>query len=282
MDYDCVIVFNARRTVIQTVVLRTIVAVILVFCSTVSAHEAWLEPFNYHLDKSPRLSGNIRVGEFFRGNTQLYNPDQFKRFEVFHKGESRKIKGRLGDLPAIKFKLKQPGLHTLIYQSTGNVIHYPTWEKFVDFTDKEGLTWVQQSHSDRGLPTKDFSEVFMRYAKTLIDWKTSEGEDVATGMPFEILALTNPYQDNPTVMEIQVLWQGSPYDKGQLTTFRKSGDAPAERTTVVLDNQGKARIPLEPGVSYLLNSVFMEPISGKKKAPVWRSHWASMTFQTKK
>ncbi len=266
---------------IHTAIRRTLIVATFLFCNVVNAHEAWLEPFDYHLEKSPRVSGNIRVGQLFRGNTQLYNPDNFERFEVFHNGKSTKVKGRLGDLPAIKFKLKQPGLHTFVYQSTGSVIHYPTWKKFVDFTNNEGLTWAQKSHIERGLPSENFSEVFVRYAKTLIDWKTSEGQDIASGMPFEILALSNPYQDNATEIEVQVLWQGSPYAKGQLTIFRKSKDSSAERTAVVLDSEGKARLPLNAGFSYLLNSVLIEPIPGKKKAPVWRSHWASMTFQTK-
>lgn len=266
---------------IQTVIRRTVIAATLLLCHAANAHEAWLEPFSYHLDKSPRVTGNIRVGQLFRGNTQLYNPDKFERFEVFHNGKSKKVKGRLGDLPAMKFKLKEPGLHTFIYQSTGSVIHYPTWEKFVDFTNKEGLVWAQESHAERGLPNRNFSEVFIRYAKTLVDWKTSEGQDAVSGMPLEILALTNPYQDDTTDIEIQVLWQGAAYKKGQLTIFRKSKDFSTERTIAVLDTEGKARLPLAPGFSYLLNSVFMEPIPGKKKAPVWRSHWASMTFETR-
>jgi len=260
-------------------IYRVLCATLLLACQPAFAHEAWLEPFDYHLEKSSLVRGHIRAGQFFRGNTQLYNPDKFKRFEVMHNGKARKVKGRTGDLPAIKHKLKQPGLHTLVYQSSGEVIRYPTWEKFQNFSEKEGVSWAQQAHLDRGLPKENFSEIFVRYAKSLIDWKTSEGRDSNSGMPFEIIALSNPYEEGTSTIEVQVLWQNTPYSAGQLTIFSKAKDIETARSTVALDSEGKARLSVNSGFSYLLNCVLIEPIDGKKNTPVWRSHWASITFE---
>ncbi len=215
----------------------------------------------------------------FSGSTQLYIKDKFKRFESIHQGKERKVKGRLGDLPAIKHTLRKKGLHTLVYQSTGSIISYPNWEKFQSFTTNEGVEWAQQAHLDRGLPKEDFKESFVRYAKSLVTWKGNQGSDSVTDMPFEIVALNNPYLDHVSTLKVKVLWQGQPYEDGQLTIFKKAKDIATERSILLLDERGTAEVPLTQGFSYLLNSVLMEPIDGGKNTPVWRSHWASMTFE---
>ncbi len=252
---------------------------LLVLPFSALAHEAWIEPFEYHLKKSPVVRGHLRVGQLFRGAAQLYNTDKFVRFESDDGTSFTKVKGRLGDLPAIKHKLKTPGLNALIYRSTGSVIDYPNWEKFRKFTEQEGVAWAQQAHRDRGLPEQGFSEIFIRYSKSLVSWKHAEGSDRPSGMPFEIVALSNPYLDNAGSLKVQVLWQGEPYRGGQLAVFRKQPQSETERNNVMLDDEGIVTIPIESGHSYLLNSVLMEPREGGKKAPVWTSHWASLTME---
>jgi len=243
------------------------------------SHEAWLQPYDFTLEKSPLLRGHIQVGQMLKGSAQLYNPDKFIRLESVQHGEVSPVKGRLGDLPAINHRLQKPGLHVMLYQSKGSVIHYDTWEKFTRFAIKEGVPWAPQAHMERGLPNQDFSETFFRYAKALVYWKHTEGKDARTAMPMEIVALDNPYAADKDQIRVEVLWQGKPYSNAQLTVFSKKADQATERSVVTLDQNGMATVDIAPGKRYLLNSVYLEPIEAKKNSPVWRSHWASMTFE---
>ena len=99
-------------------------------------------------------------------------------------------------------------------------------------------------------------------------------------MRFEIVALNNPYADPGAPLPIKVLLDGEPYRNAQVTVFEKPKDEKTVRTTTQTDDEGKAVIAVRPDTLYLLNSVFIEPVEARKNAPVWRSHWASMTFRS--
>lgn len=244
-----------------------------------TAHEAWILPWQFNQQKVALARAHIQVGQFFKGTSQLYNPDKFERLEVLRNGSVTPIEGRAGDLPAISHQLEEPGLHVLLYQSTGNVTSYSSWEKFVNFTNKEGVSWAQQEHIDRGHPQQDFDEVFIRYAKSLISWQNAEGNDGRTGMQIEIVALNNPYTDGSGQVDIEVIWEGSPYTNAQVSVFRRREGHDAERVIYQADDKGRVSIPIEPVWRYLLNSVQMEPLEDGRNTPLWRSHWASMTLQ---
>lgn len=251
------------------------------FCAaTAEAHEAWIQPREFISAESPLIVGHIKVGKMLKGTSQLYNRDTFDRFDVWRKNTATPVKGRLGDLPALKHELGEPGLHTLVYQSRGNLITYENWPKFENFASKEGIPWVLQSHIDRGLPRENFKETYIRYAKALIAWQDASGNDAFTGMRFEIVALDNPYLNPGQALPIRVLLDGEPYRDAQVTIFAKRNGNKTERSTTRTDGGGNASIAVQPDTLYLLNSVFIEPLEAKKNAPVWRSHWASLTFKS--
>lgn len=255
-------------------------AVVLISCLSlrVLAHEAWILPYDFNQNKSALIKAHIQVGQQFKGNSQLYNPDKFERLEVIRNGASTPVQGRTGDLPAIAHELIEPGMHVLLHQSTGNIISYGNWDKFVHFTEKEGVSWAQQEHLSRGYPREDFNEIFIRYAKALITWQNVDGRDTRSGMPFEIVALNNPYLDGGK-LRVEVLWKGAPYANAQLSVFSKKPGEKAVRTTLKTDTEGRVDVPVSRGTRYLLNSVQMEPLAYRHNSPLWRSHWASMTLQ---
>jgi cobalt/nickel transport protein len=255
-------------------------AVVLVSCLSlpVLAHEAWILPYDFNQDQSAMVKAHLQVGELFKGNSQLYNPDKFERLEVIRNGASTPVQGRMGDLPAIIHKLTEPGMHVLLYQSTGSIISYGNWDKFARFTENEGVSWAQQEHLSRGYPRKDFNEIFIRYAKSLITWQKVDGSDTRSGMPFEIVALNNPYLDGGKI-RVEVLWKGEPYANAQLSVFSKKPGQKAVRATLRTDAEGRVDVPVTSGTRYLLNSVRMEPLEYRHNSPLWRSHWTSMTLQ---
>jgi hypothetical protein len=273
-----------NRTVTVPARLRPEIGMLLLLClswglTSARAHEAWIEPSSFSYDTGDTLSAHLRVGQMFRGNSLLYNRDKFERLQLVAGNRQEDIKGRLGDLPAIRHPVRHPGLQNLVFVSTGNRIHYETREKFANFARKEGVEWILEEHRRRGFPDQDFSETYFRYAKSLITVGNSKGNDRPMGLRLEIILLDNPYTPQRNRIRAQVLWQGEPYGNAQLTIFRKPPDGDTIRETVRTGEDGIGLVPLEPGQRYLLNAVYAVPADKKKKlAPVWYTHWASITF----
>ena len=70
-----------------------------------NAHEFWIEPSQYQLNDLS-IKAHLRVGQQFQGMVLMYNPKGFKTFKILSgiKNKKEKIKGILGDVPAIKTK----------------------------------------------------------------------------------------------------------------------------------------------------------------------------------
>ncbi len=240
--------------------------IIIIQSAPVDAHEAWIQPTEFRVTPGDFVNAHIRVGKLFRGNSQVYNKDKTKLLEISTGDDRESIKGRLGDLPAIHYKTRQSGLHTLTYQSTGSRIIYETWEKFEKFAKKEGVDWILQEHRNRNYPESGFQENFYRYAKSLFIVGTLDGVDTAIGLPLELVALNNPYTNPSAGVEVQLLLAGSPYPGQQVSVFHREKGKATQRQNFRTDAQGKAVIPIEPGHQYLLNAVHMEP-QRKKRMP---------------
>lgn len=245
----------------------------------VEAHEAWIEPFEFEPDAPSLLSAHLRVGQLFRGNTLLYNPEQFQRLDVTSASSTAAIKGRLGDLPAIRHRVTDDGLHIIVFVSTGQRIHYENWEKFERFAQKEGLDWLLDAHRLRGLPEGDFSETYFRHAKSLVMAGTGGGLDRPLGLRHEIVLQQDPYTHQGPTFRAGVLWQGNPQPGTQLTVFRKDPAGNTTREVVPTDASGEAVFARHPGHRYLLNAVHALPVEEPvRNGPVWLTHWASTTF----
>lgn len=244
-------------------------------------HEAWVEPVNYQQEHNPTLKADIRVGQMFKGHAQIYNGDKFVVLDIARGRSREKISGRLGDLPAIVHTLTTPGLYTIGYQSTGSTISYSNWQKFSSFVRQEGLEWVIAEHRSRGFPEQDFDEVFYRYAKSIVSWRSSQGNDVILGLPFEIVLLNNPYNNSANIT-VEVIWDSKPHPNAQLAVFQKSMEGAVVRTDYKTDALGRVDIQIAAGHQYLLSTVHMEPRKSDADKALWNSHWASITFEVPK
>ena len=166
----------------------------LTFCqSPAIAHEAWIDPARYQVSPGASLSGHIRVGQLLKGNGQVFNPERFRRLDLIDSSGTRPVRGRLGDFPAIRVKLQNEGLVTLVYQSAGSRIRYDEPGKFENFANKEGVAWVLAAQQQRGQDLEGFSETFYRHAKSLIAVGAGEGQDRSLGLRFELVLHDNPY-----------------------------------------------------------------------------------------
>lgn len=262
---------------------RWLVLWLLLFWSGAHAHEFWIEPTRFKITDADKIVANIRVGQYFKGNDYTFVPDKFVAFSITDSSGKRAVSGRLGDLPAVNEAPLRPGLQILTYHSTPTTLQYSDFEKFARFARKEGIAWVVDAHKRRGLPANSFTEAYTRYAKSLVQVGDVAGEDQPVGMPFELVAETNPYTAQPADdIWVKLLWRGQALADAQISVFRKPEGCQAGKSLVFTDADGRASIPRGAGGRFLLNAVHMiEPSAetASSNGAVWHSLWASLVFE---
>jgi len=248
--------------------------------SVVNAHESWLQPVDYQLPLHTVAKLDVVTGQNFSGHRLSFNPARFARLQSGDEVEIKNISGRLGDLPAVQFQPSNEGLYSIVYQTNGSEIHYDSAEKFRQFAEKEGVEWIIEEHKKRDLPASDFSETFIRYSKTLVAVGHGRGRDRVMGMPFELVALQNPMHPETDQLTLRLVWKGKA-ESGLLSVYEKTMDREVTLQTFQIAENGEVKIRLQPNRQYLLNTVKMEAVlNSQEDQPVWRSHWASLTFST--
>jgi len=254
------------------------VAVCLIV-SPLQAHEFWIAPDNYRLPPDASITGELVQGEHFSGSSMPYYQRRFHRFELRRGDDLVSIKGRDGDDPALDVAALGDGLHVIIHQTKLSLVTYETLEKFEDFLESKRLAWGIEAHRARGLPDKEIREAYFRYAKALVKVGNGRGPDRPEGLPFELVALSNPYSE-PDRLRVRLLFKDEPYADADLHLFHRTADGVAE-SWYKTDAKGEAEIPLAPG-EYLLNAVHLQEASEKMTAlfgAVWQTLWASLTFE---
>lgn len=258
------------------------------------AHEFWLQPLQFQPSSLEPIQAHLKVGQHFKGNTLAYMDVEFKAFNITSggeggKGNTRPVSSRFGSVPAVNQLPWASGLTILSYESSVNTVVYDSAEKFQNFLVYEGLDWVKTAHLQRGLPASGFTEVYRRYAKSLLQVGGEKPEGLAgdqvLGFVFEWVLLTNPYRPaeagDSNMITAQLLWQGKPFAGATVHLFKNQQGQITEQS-LVTDEQGKVAVSREEGSIILLNSVQMiEPSRAivSETGAVWESLWGSITFE---
>lgn len=250
--------------------------------NSANAHEFWIEPTNYAVEKNAEIEAFLRNGERFKGSSVSYLKSSTIRFEVLSQGREDPVVARLGDNPALKMSAVAGGLNVVVHQKKASVISYRSWEKFQRFAEHKNFPNVRLRHQERALPDKDFREAYSRYSKSLVAVGDGKGSDRQAGLEIELVALQNPYtEDVSEGLGILAYYQNRVRPNAQIELFEKSA---AGEVTVSLhrtDDHGKVVLPVKSAHSYLVDMVVLrEPAKtlAKSRNVVWETLWASLTF----
>lgn len=240
-----------------------------------AAHEFWIELKHGTVDLGDTITADLIVGIMLRGTPYPYLPGYIVRFDVTANGKTEPVSGVPGDIPALRYTVKRPGLQVIAQQTVPYRLTYEDWALFRQYVAEEGFPDVEALHLKRGLPTMGFSERYTRYVKALVQAGPPRpgDSDVRTGLPFELLAEANPYKPGLDALPVRLYWHDKPAADVQIADFRDTG--PVERRTVRTDAEGRARIPLQQGF-HLLSAVRIDPVDND--TVVWHSHWAALSF----
>ena len=127
----------------------------------------------------------------------------------------------------------------------------------------------------------DFTELYQRFAKTLIGVGDAKGEDRLTGLKFEWVVLTNPYAAlEKQVIKAQLFFEGKSFPNSTVNVFIRIDDE-VKQLKLKTDSEGKVDISAKERGTYLINAVHMVQPSKGEDIPddaAWMSLWASTTF----
>ena len=247
-----------------------------------NAHEFWIEPTQYQLNDD-LINAHLRVGQEFQGMVLMYNPQDFKTFKILSgsKNKKEKIKGILGDVPAINITTNLDNLLIIYHETKDKYVDYKKFQKFEDFVNEKGYQHLINTHFEKGFPESNFIESYRRYAKSLITLNGSEGKDKKTGLLFEFVLDQNPYKElNSKQMSGVLYYKKKPLKKNLVTIFSKYKNTKLSIVNTITDDKGKFTFDIEPGREYLLDSVVIYSLKAdpEKNEPIWHSDWASTTF----
>ncbi len=243
------------------------------------AHEFWIEPEAYRVAEGQVIEARTFNGENFEGIEYGYSEAAYRQSGVAAGDVRTGVTGERGARPSFQVAPAGPGLNVLFHASPVSTLTYPGMEKFETFLRGKRLDAALDAHAARGLPTEKIREAYFRFVKALVAVGDGAGADVAVGMPYELLALDNPYSGSGE-MRVQVLLQDTAVAADvPVFVFHKLGEA-IEKIKLVTDADGIVTLPRLPG-DFMVNAVhIMEPNAALKESTGahWVTLWAALTY----
>ena len=247
------------------------------------AHEFWIEPTEFQVQKDTAIEANLKNGQLFEGTRQSYFENRNTFFEAIMDGNATPITGRMGDRPAIQLPpTQQEGLLVLAHEATASILTYTKWEKFLKFVDHKDFKSALEIHDARGWSHERFRESYTRHSKSLIAVGHGKGSDLEIGLATEFIALDNPYTEGfDGTVDVTLLYNGAPRSDAQVEVYARNPEDVVTVTIQRTDANGHAAIVTEAGFEYMLDAVVLRPISDApvvEGEPVWETLWATLTF----
>ena len=228
------------------------------------------------------MQANLVNGEDFAGVTMPYLPRGIVNAMQFFGDDRSSITGRPGDTPALQMDPMGDGLAILAYQSGDATLDYESWDKFQSFVDHKDLGDLRAQHDARALPDAGFTEIYARFAKSLVGVGSATGADRRVGLETELVLLANPYTDDLTQgTAVQLFYRENPRADAQIEVFAKAPDGQVETSYIRTDAEGIAQFDVIAGHEYMLDAVLIREPSAIKQTDtgaVWETLWANLTF----
>ena len=246
----------------------------------VYCHEFWIDPINYHLENSNQISAKLLIGENFLGSQLPYSKKEFEITNLYSGNKKIKIKGRLGDLPALNTKKGNTGINILQVISAINYVNYDGLLKFDIFSRKKGYRNLAEEHQYNNYPL-NFVESYKRYAKSIVSIDNHQGSDVDTEMELELIFLDNPLLELTKNKRILLEYKNNILADHQITIMSIK-DNNLKVDYLRTNSQGYIEYVFKKNTKYLIDSVVIIKGSNKKKDKYakWHSLWASYTLKT--
>ena len=244
--------------------------------STASAHESWVEPESFRVERGSRLPLRVCVADGFEGWSLARDSWRIGSFVAIGRAGEIPVVGLEGSDPAGVVRLTEPGDYVVVYRSNPVFLEVPP-SQFDAFLREKGLARVLAIRSQRRSPDTAVREAYARHSKALIRVGTATGRptDRAIGLALELVA-EHDQTGAGGPWTFRLLHRGRALSGAQVVATRL-GTADGELKTRT-GGDGRVRFALrDPGL-WRVASVHMTPAPRGTGAD-WESLWTSLTFE---
>lgn len=259
------------------------------------AHDLWIQPSTFVVPEGASVQVALRVGHEDDVRQLALPTDRVVRFEVFSPGVpgprplaslSGQHNGQTSEQAAAgSTRLSRPGVHTLVYQSRPKYIELDS-KSFAGYLEHEGLDAVLAERVSRDEVSKVGKERYGRYCKALVRVGSgSNGFDRKVGLPMEIVAVTDPFvQDPKGTLRFKLLFRSAPLPDARVDLLRL--DDLRQGTARRSDESGEVVFPAPDdgawmvAVTHMIRAETVESLETARSAEPadWESFWATLSF----
>jgi len=246
------------------------------WAASAAAHDFWVEPESFRPVAGAKVPLHLHVGADFKGDSALFNAEQFNRYIVNGPSGDKPVDGRLGDDPAGSITIAGPGLYAVIYDSKKFEVSFDDFTKFADYLKDEGLERNLIVAKARAGGGGRINEMYSRCAKALIAGPQGDAAPANHdfGCALELVAESNPFKERD--LRLRLLFRGKPVEGVLIQAFSKAD--PTSKIRIRTDKEGRVAIKLPKGGVWLVKAVHMIPQARFIRGD-WESFWASLTFE---
>ena len=188
-----------KKQLFKSIITALIAVGALSFSITVKAHDFWLSPENYHLEKPAIVDVSVMIGHPEDKLLWPLSPHRVVGLRSIGPDGIRDHQDAMRDYQpseSLSIRLEEEGLHILSIETTSAVSVLEA-ETFNDYLEEEGLTPIQVDRVIKRMTKKPGRETYSRRGKSLIQiGDLSETDPIylsrPLGLTLEIVPLENP------------------------------------------------------------------------------------------
>lgn len=253
------------------------------------AHDFWLEPGDFVVEKTGRIEVTAKVGHGDEFGEWPADPARVIALRLVSDSGITDLQSELVDRRShgrFAIMVPEPGVHVLTLESTGAVSELAA-EAFNAYVAEEGLTTIADHRASEGLTQADGREVYSRRAKAIIVSGPLDGAACDTkvlspiGMTLEIIPLVLPACLEPGAgLPVEVRYRGQPL-AGATLHFVKLGEEGGDIGQWVTGEQGRVSLPYPGPGNWMLQSVWSSPLTGDPRGD-YDTVFSSLSFSIAK
>jgi uncharacterized GH25 family protein len=260
---------------------KTFALVLLLLCSSITAHEFWLEPQKFFVKKGEPLMVKFKVGENFEGQNWRGNASSVKSLKLYYANIQDDLESLITDEnegDSLSLQFFDEGTALVAYQSTNKHIELEP-DKFLEYLQEDGITNAIVYREKTGEKDSTGRENYMRCAKTLFQIGTTKDEvhKKFCSMPLEFVPLQHPYLlRKDQALSFRLLSHAKPLP-GALVKVWHRLNGKTTKVECTTNEDGVVEVPISLAGKFMISSVQMERIENEANAQ-WQSYWATFTW----
>ncbi len=256
----------------------------LVIAGPAGAHDYWLQPETFRMDKSGQLGVQALIGHSDDVSNWPTEPARIIAFNSVGPDGVTDQQTNLGDNPeagALRPALPVPGLHIVALTSINSVSDLPA-DRFNSYVDEEGVLPILEDRMARGAMDQNGREIYSRRGKSLIlvgdlDGVSEEHITRPIGLTLEIIPLSNPMRTSADDgFDFEVRYRGLPVESA-LVHIRSLSTDDVTVDPIRTDADGRATFNADIGGAWMLHTVWSSPISHDPRGD-YDTIFSSLTF----